>query len=67
MFRILPDDPRHLMPVRPPDEMRRRALELVLLELKHQPVLKAHYFGSGFAAGLAVGLAVAVVFTVLPI
>ena len=36
---------------RPPDAMRQRALELVLIELKHQPMLKLRAFACGLLVG----------------
>lgn len=37
---------------RPPDDLRRRALELVLAEVRYQPALRARSFCSGFAVGV---------------
>lgn len=49
-----------LMPpeaLRPPDRrqdaIRRRAVELVMLEIQHQPALKFRMFVSGFICGTA--------------
>lgn len=54
MFRYEPPD-GHRIPYSPA-ELRARARELVLLELKYQPVLKACAFAAGFGAGVAASL-----------
>lgn len=57
MFRFEPPDLRRPLTRA---ELRDRARELVLLELRHQPLLKARAFAAGFGAGLAAAIGLAV-------
>ena len=48
-------------------ELRARARELVLLELKHQPLVKAGAFAAGFVSGAALALGIVLGAGLLPV
>lgn len=50
-----------------PAELRARARELVLLELKHQPLVKARAFVAGFVSGAALALGIVLGAGLLPV
>jgi len=59
MFKALPfsvDAHSAPKPKPPDDELRARALELVMLELRYQPALKVRTFACGFVTGITLML-----------